>query len=214
MYAAVRIPAEAPLVPACALTLPHPQPHAPMPLGRHLPLPDTATLSDLKRLALIILLLTVFMLKLIVHRLRSHHAKTRHPVRLAGPCMPVRQEMYQAPSRARNAPGFAARIPAKPEAAPKLNWNKVRPHAHAVDVEPGKSGKNWSGYTGSNRDTQLGRLVHYHYAIPASDAVTIGNSAATQEGNVQKMHLIGKRARPDSAHPAAARPRWTDCKLH
>ena len=27
--------------------------------------------------------------------------------------------------------------------------------------------KSWSGYTESNRATQLGRLVHYHYAIPA-----------------------------------------------
>ena len=60
---------EALLIPACALALPDTQPHAPMQIVRLLPQADTATLSDLKRLALIILLLTVFMLKLIVRRL-------------------------------------------------------------------------------------------------------------------------------------------------
>jgi hypothetical protein len=175
MYAAVRIPAEAPLAPACALVLPKPQPHAPMQIDRLLLRPDTATLSDVKRLALMILLLTVFMLKLIVRRLRSHHARTRPPVNLAGPCRPVRHEGCQASSRSRSAPGLMASIQQKPEATRNLNWSKVRPHAQAAVIEPEMSGRNWSGYTGSNRDTQLGRLVHYHYAIPASDAVTIGN---------------------------------------
>lgn len=78
MYAAVRIPAEAPLVPACALALPNTQPHAPMPLGRHLPRPDTATLSDMKRLALIILYLTGFLLKLVLLRLQRHASLCHH----------------------------------------------------------------------------------------------------------------------------------------
>lgn len=33
-------------------------------------------------------------------------------------------------------------------------------------------GKSWSGYTESNRAQQLGRLPHYHYAIPAQGRST------------------------------------------
>ena len=78
MYAAARntAPAEAPLVPACVLTLPDPQPHALMQLGRALP--ETATPSDLKRLALIILFLTGCMLKLIFRRIRQDMTTENH----------------------------------------------------------------------------------------------------------------------------------------
>lgn len=78
MYAAARntAPAESPLVPACALTLPDPQQHALMQLGRALP--EAATLSDLKRLAFIILFLTGCMLKLIFRRIRQDMMTENH----------------------------------------------------------------------------------------------------------------------------------------
>ncbi len=42
--------------------------------------------------------------------------------------------------------------------------------------------KSWSGYTESNRATQLGRLVHYHYAIPAQGRAVLAWNVQVVEG--------------------------------
>ena len=71
------IRSDAPLIPVDALALRKPDPkamNAPMQIERGVPLPNTGTLSDLKLLAGIILVLMGFMLKLAVRRIRPHAA--------------------------------------------------------------------------------------------------------------------------------------------
>ena len=71
------IRSDAPLIPVEALALRKPDPkamNAPMQVERGVPLPNTGTLSDLKLLAGIILVLIGFMLKLVVRRMRPHAA--------------------------------------------------------------------------------------------------------------------------------------------
>ena len=71
------IRSDAPLIPVEALALRKPGPkamNAPMQVERGVPLPNTGTLSDLKLLAGIILVLIGFMLKLVVRRMRPHAA--------------------------------------------------------------------------------------------------------------------------------------------
>lgn len=71
------IRSDAPLIPVDALALRKPDAHgatAPMQVERGVPLPNTGTLSDLKLLAGIILVLMGFMLKLVFRRIRPHAA--------------------------------------------------------------------------------------------------------------------------------------------
>ena len=71
------IRSDAPMIPVDALALRKPDPkamNAPMQVQRGVPLPNTGTLSDLKLLAGIILVLMGFMLKLVFRRIRLHAA--------------------------------------------------------------------------------------------------------------------------------------------
>ncbi|WP_340691801.1 marine proteobacterial sortase target protein [Hyphomonas sp.] len=71
------IRSDAPMIPVDALALRKPDAHganAPKQVERGVPLPNTGTLSDLKLLAGIILVLIGFMLKLVFRRIRPHAA--------------------------------------------------------------------------------------------------------------------------------------------
>ena len=71
------IRSDAPLIPVETLALRKPDPkamNAPMQVERGVPLPNPGTLSDLKLLAGIILVLIGFMLKLVFRRMRPHAA--------------------------------------------------------------------------------------------------------------------------------------------